>query len=153
MVAVRWSLALAVGGFLIFFGMMKFTGAAHIFPYIEYRATAAGIPFAQYAYPVGNFAIGAIEVITGLLLIAPTSRRAGALLAVLPFLGAVLFHLSPALGVITPSSFADPKPLDALADGGPFTAADFSGETSMLFYMAVGGLVASIFNLIVQRNT
>ena len=54
MAILRWGLALAVGGFLIFFGVMKFTGGAHIFPFIEYKAAAAGVPFADFAYPLGK---------------------------------------------------------------------------------------------------
>ena len=152
MTLLKWVLALAIGGFLIMFGVMKFTGAAHIFPYIEYKATALDAPFAAFAYPLGNYATGALELLAGGLLILPMTRRLGSQLAVLPFLGAVVFHLSPLLGIVTPAGFSDPKPEAALAAGGPFTAADFSGETNMLFLMALGGLVASIINLMIQRN-
>ena len=151
MTALRWVLALAVGGFLIMFGVMKFTGGAHIFPYIEYKAGAAGLPLASMAYPLGNYATGALELLAGVLLILPMTRSLGSKLAVLPFLGAVVFHISPALGIVTPAGYADPKPVEALAAGGPFLAEHFSGETtSMLFMMAAGGLVAAIINLIVQ---
>ena len=153
MTVLRWILALAVGGFLLMMGVMKFTGGAHIFPYIEFKAAEAGLPFAELAYPLGNYATGAVELLAGVLVILPITRRIGALLGVLPFVGAVLFHLSPALGVVTPTGYADPAPAEALAAGGPFAAADFAAsETSMLFMMAAAGLVLAVVNLIVQRK-
>ena len=153
MSVIRWIFALAVGGFLIFFGVMKFTGGAHIFPYIEYKAAGAGVPMAELAYPLGNYATGALELLAGVLVILPMTRSFGAKLAVLPFLGAVIFHLSPYLGVTTPVGYADPKPVDVLAAGGPFARSDFSeATTTMLFMMALGGLIAAIVNVFVQRD-
>ena len=154
MAILRWGLALAVGGFLIFFGVMKFTGGAHIFPFIEYKAAAAGVPFADFAYPLGNYATGALELLAGILLILPMTRTVGAKLAILPFLGAVLFHLSPYLGVTTPDGYADPKPIEALAAGGPFVRSDFSEGASMaLFTIALAGLVVAIINVFVQKKS
>ena len=153
MTILRWVLALAIGGFLVFFGVMKFTGGAHIFPYIEYKAAAAGLPFAEMAYPLGNYATGALELLAGVLLILPITRNLGAKLAVLPFLGAVAFHLSPFLGVTTPDGYANPKPVDIIAAGGPFARSDFSEAASMsLFMIAVAGLIASVINLFVQNK-
>ncbi|MEM8935714.1 MAG: hypothetical protein AAGC77_04845 [Pseudomonadota bacterium] len=150
---VRWVLALGVGAFLIFFGIAKFTGGAHIFPYIEYKASALGAPLAGLAYPLGNYATGALELAAGVLLILPMTRILGAKLAVLPFLGAFLFHLSPLLGVVTPDGFADPKPIAALAAGGPFTLADFSASASAgLFTFATIGLIASFANFVIQTR-
>ncbi|MBT8471754.1 MAG: hypothetical protein KJN99_04060, partial [Marinicaulis sp.] len=68
-------MALAVGGFLLFMGATKFSGRAHIFPYIEYKAAAGGIPFAEHAFPVGNLATGALEILAGLLVIIPPTRQ------------------------------------------------------------------------------
>lgn len=153
MTILRWALALAVGGFLVFFGVMKFSGGAHIFPYIEYQAGAAGAPFAELAYPLGNYATGGLELLAGILLIIPATRALGSKLAILPFLGAVGFHLSPFLGVTTPDGYADPKPVELLAAGGPFARSDFSEGASMaLFIMALAGFVAAIINLFVQRS-
>ncbi|MBL4618568.1 MAG: hypothetical protein JKX88_00545 [Marinicaulis sp.] len=150
---IKWGLALGVGGFLLMMGFMKFTGGAHIFPYIEFKASSAGLPFAEFAFPLGNMVTAALEVLAGVLLIVPMTRRIGAHLAVLPFLGAVVFHLSPVLGISTPTGYADPKPLEALAAGGPFARADFAAaESNMLFMMAAVGLAAAIINLIVQRT-
>jgi len=154
MIAVRWIFALGVGGFLLMMGVTKFTGGAHIFPFIEYKAAAAGFPLAGFAYPLGHIATGALEVIAGVLLILPMTRKIGAQLCTLPLLGAVVFHLSPLLGVTTPTGFADPKPVEALAAGGPFARTDFAAlESNTLFAMATGMLVVAITNLIVQRNS
>ncbi|MEM8772923.1 MAG: hypothetical protein AAGD92_14845 [Pseudomonadota bacterium] len=153
MTILKWILALAVGGFLIFFGFMKFSGGAHIFPYIEYKASGAGVPLAELAYPLGNYATGALELLAGVLLILPMTRSFGAKLAILPFLGAVAFHLSPFLGVVTPDAFADPKPVDVLAAGGPFARSDFSEGSSMaLFTIALVGFIAAIVNFFVQKR-
>ncbi len=153
MTIVKWALALAIGGFLLMFGFTKFSGGAHIFPLIELKASGAGLPFAELAYPLGNYATGALELVAGALLILPMTRQIGAKLAVLPFLGAVVFHLSPFLGISTPTGFADPKPVEVLAAGGPFARTDFAAtETTALFMIAVAGLVAAIVNVVVQRS-
>jgi len=153
MAILRWIFALALGAFLVFFGIMKFTGGAHIFPFIEYKMTTLGLPFAGLAYPLGNYATGALELIAGIALIVPASRALGAKIAVLPFLGAVIFHLSPLLGVTTPNAFSDPKPVEALAAGGPFVRSNFSEAASMaLFSIALIGLIAALVNLVVQRT-
>lgn len=149
---VRWGLALAIGGFLLFFGFLKFSGAAHIFPYIEFKASAAGLPLAGLAYPLGNYLTGALEMAAGALLILPMTRAFGAKLAVVPFLGAVVMHLSPFLGITTPDGYSEPGPVEALAAGGPFVRSDFSEATSMaLFMIASAGLIAAIINVFVQR--
>jgi len=153
MTIVKWALALAIGGFLLMFGFTKFSGGAHIFPLIELKASGAGLPFAELAFPLGNYATGALEVIAGALVILPMTRQIGAKLAVLPFLGAVVFHLSPFLGITTPTGFADPKPVEVLAAGGPFARTDFAAtETTALFMIAVAGLVAAIVNVVIQRS-
>ncbi|MFQ5564263.1 MAG: hypothetical protein ACE5FO_11920 [Parvularculaceae bacterium] len=153
MTVLRWVLSLAVGGFLIMFGAMKFMGAAFIFPYIEYKAAAAGLPLADLFYPVGNYAVGALELVAGVLVILPMTRSLGAPLAVVPLLGAVVFHLSPYLGIITPVDYADPKPAEALAAGGGFVRENFSAETApMLFITASVLLAAAIVNLLIRAR-
>ncbi len=153
MMIVKWALALAIGSFLLMFGFTKFSGAAHIFPLIELKASGAGLPFAALAFPLGNYATGALEVVAGALVILPATRQIGAKLAVLPFLGAVVFHLSPLLGISTPTGFADPKPVEVLAAGGPFARTDFAAtETTALFMIAVAGLIAAIVNVVIQRS-
>ncbi len=153
MVLVRWALALALGGFLILFGAMKFTGGAHIFPYIEYKAVAAGFPFADLFFPLLNHATGALEILAGALVILPATRALGSKISVLPLLGAVAFHLSPLLGVSTPDGYAAAKPVEALAAGGPFVRDHFSDATSpSLFTIAVVVLVAALANVFLQRD-
>ena len=153
MSAIKWVLALLLGGFLLFFGVMKFTGGAHIFPYVEYKAGAAGFPMADMFYPLMNYATAALEILAGALVILPMTRGIGSKLAVLPLLGAVVFHLSPLLGVSTPDGYATPAPTEALAAGGPFLREHFtSGESMTLFSMAVGMLVVALINLFLQRR-
>lgn len=150
---LKWVLALIVGGFLLAFGAMKFTGGAHIFPYIEYKATALGFPMADLFFPLVNYATGALEIVAGILVILPMTRLIGSKLAVLPLLGATVFHLSPLLGVTTPDGYSVPAPAEALAAGGPFLRDHFStGESMTLFSMAVGMLVVAIINAIIQRR-
>jgi len=132
---------------------MKFAGGAHIFPYIEYKAVAAGFPMAELFYPLVNYATGGLEILAGALVILPMTRAIGSKLAVLPLLGAVVFHLSPLLGVSTPDGYATPSPVEALAAGGPFLREHFtSGESMTLFSMAAGMLVVALINLVVQRR-
>ncbi len=150
---IKWVFAIIVGGFLLFFGYLKFSGAAFILPYIEYKGLTAGLPFAELAYPLGNYIIGGVEIITGALVLLPPTRRLGSLLAISPFLGAVIIHLSPYLGTVTPADFATPKPEAALAAGEGFVRTDFTAETgSALFFIAVGMLVVSIINLVIQQR-
>ena len=152
MTILKWILALAVGGFLLFFGYLKFSGAAFIFPYIEFKAGSADLPLAGLAFPLGNWLVGATEILAGLLVIVPFTRRIGAAFAVLPFLGAVIIHLSPYLGIVTPLDFAAEKPVAALAAGSGFFREHFTAETgSTLFMIAVGMLIISLVNLVVQR--
>jgi len=150
----KWVLSLAVGGFLIVFGIPKFTGGAHIFPLIEFKATALGFPMADLFFPLVNYATGALELVAGVLVILPMTRqRIGAYLAVLPFLGAFVFHISPLLGVITPNGFAeDAEGLTAALDAGAgFTQAHFTAETGpVLFALAAVFLVLSVVNAVLH---
>ncbi len=151
---VKWILSLAVGGFLILFGITKFTGGAHIFPVIEMKAAALGFPASDLFFPLVNYATGALELVAGALVILPMTRKIGAPLAVLPFLGAVVFHISPLLGVVTPEAFnTDNATLaDALSAGGPFVADHFTGSTPVLFILAAVFLLLSAANAFLQRG-
>jgi len=150
--ATRYA-AVFFAGLLVLFGALKFTSAAHIFPYIEYKAMGLGFPFARLFYPVANWGTGALEIAAGALLLLPATRFIGARLAVLPVAGAVAFHLSPLLGVNTPTGYANDPPLEALAAGGGFVRTDFTAVTSpMLFFIAVAVFAASVLNLILHRE-
>ncbi len=154
MMLLRWALALGVGGFLLFFGYLKLSGEAFIFPYIEYLAEARGLPFAGYAFPLVNWIVGGIEVLAGLLVILPFTRDFGSWFSVLPFGGAVATHLSPYLGINTPVNFAIPRPVDALQAGEGFVRTDFTEQTGIvLFLIAVGMLIISLLNAFVQNRT
>lgn len=155
----KWVLSLAVGGFLIVFGITKFTGGAHIFPLIEMKATAIGFPLASLFFPLVNYATGALELLAGVLVILPMTRKSiGAPLAVLPFLGAVVFHISPLLGVITPNGYALTEDGSKLADaalkaGGGFEPSHFTPETGpMLFILAAVFLVLAAVNAALHRG-
>lgn len=152
----KWILSLVVGGFLIVMGITKFTGGAHIFPLIEMQASGLGFPMADLFFPLVNYATGALEVVAGTLVILPMTRaKIGAPLAVLPFLGAVVFHISPLLGVVTPNGYAEGADgLDAaLAAGKGFTPEHFTAETGpSLFIMAAAFLVLAIVNAALHRR-
>ena len=155
---VKWVLSLALGAFLIVFGVTKFTGGAHIFPYIEYKAAALGFPMADVFFPVVNYATGLLEIAAGLLVIAPFTRVIGSKIAVLPLFGAVIFHLSPLLGVKTPDGFneADAATVSltaALEAGGPFLRDHFSaGASYSLFSIAAVMLAIALANTVLHRR-
>ena len=154
---VKWLLSLAVGGFLIVFGITKFTGGAHIFPLIEMNAVGLGFPLADLFFPLVNYATGLLELVAGALVILPMTRtKIGAPLAVLPFLGAVVFHLSPLLGVVTPNGYAEgAEGLEAaLSAGTGFVPEHFTAETGpSLFALAAVFLVLAIVNAVLHRRT
>ena len=95
-------------------------------------------------------------MVAGALVILPQTRaKIGAPLAVLPFLGAVVFHLSPLLGVVTPMGYAEgAEGLEAaLAAGSGFTPEHFTAETGpALFAMAAVFLVLAIVNFFLHRR-
>ncbi|MEM7005089.1 MAG: hypothetical protein AAF498_04355 [Pseudomonadota bacterium] len=152
----KWILSLTVGGLLILFGITKFTGGAHIFPLIELKATAIGFPMADLFFPLVNYLVGGLEVAAGVLVILPATRRAfGALLAVVPFFGAVLFHLSPLLGVVTPNGYAEGADglSEALASGTGFETAHFTADAGpALFIIASLLLVLSAANAYLHKS-
>ncbi|MEL7130199.1 MAG: hypothetical protein AAGK23_11690 [Pseudomonadota bacterium] len=156
MTILKWGLSLAVGGFLIIFGVTKFTGGAHIFPLIEMNATDLGVPFAGLFFPVVNYVTGLLELVAGALVLLPMTRKSiGAPLAVLPFLGAVVFHLSPLLGVVTPNGYAEGADgLDAaLQAGSGFEPSHFTAETGpVLFILAAAFLLLSVINAYLHKQ-
>ncbi len=163
MAIVKKVLPFAVGIFLLVFGGLKF-GGAHIFQFMEYNATRMGLPLADLLYPVANYATGLLEIAAGVLVMLPQTRvRIGAPLAVLPFLGAFLFHLSPLLGVTTPDGFNTEAvdgviPLEqALAQGSGFAREHFvplqpSAESPVLFILAVVFLGVAVANFVLTRG-
>ncbi len=157
MAIVKWLLAIVTGGFLVAFGVMKFT-TAHIFQFIEAKATLEGLPLADLFHPEVNAVVGGAEIaagaliLLGVLLSLDNIRRLGALLAVALIGGAVGFHLSPYLGINTPTGLSvnAAAPWEIPADFTPAIPAEYP---PVLFYIAVvmGGV--AVVNLLVTLAT
>ncbi|MEM9561742.1 MAG: DoxX family protein [Actinomycetota bacterium] len=119
---VENTLAVLVGLAFIVFGAAKFTGRGPSFRYIEYQSGY------EWVDPLLTFATGFGELAAGVLLLAPASRfprarTVGSGLVLMIMLGAFALHLSPWLGISTPTETID----GATA---PWTAADFAEERS-----------------------
>jgi len=140
MTGIRWALALAVGVFLLAFGAMKFTGDNPIFAYIAF---SSGIGLFE---PVVRMAVGVAEIVTGAALIYPRTRGLGAVMATGVVAGALVFHLSPWLGINAPTGFAPgaTAPYDA--------ASDFAAGAPVLFFMACGVFVAAAISAFLERE-
>ena len=94
-IATGLSILLALG--LAFFGVQKF-GAENIV--FETLATRSGISLFE---PGIRIATGIAEIGAALLLLLPRTRLFGALAAVGIVGGAIVFHLSPWLGINVPT--------------------------------------------------
>lgn len=117
-------LTYALGLFLISSGVAKFTGG-YVFQYIEHQS---GL---DVFYPYVNHATGGVEILVGLLIMLPSTRLLGAIGAAAVLGGAIVFHLSPWLGISMPTGLVD----GATA---PWTAADFAtSTTSVPFFLAI----------------
>lgn len=89
------SILIAVG--LAFFGLQKFGAENVVF---ETLATRSGISLFE---PGIRIATGLAEIGAALLLVLPRTRLLGALAAVGIVGGAIVFHLSPWLGINVPT--------------------------------------------------
>ena len=89
-------LPLLLGAGFIFFGAQKFGAENAVFEIIAERS---GLSFFE---PHIRRLTGVVELVAGLLLILPSSRKLGALFGLTILLGAVGFHLSPWLGINVP---------------------------------------------------
>lgn len=155
---VRWGVAIALGLFLIAFGVTKFTGA-HIFQFIEANAAAKDLPLQGLFHPTLNMITGVAEILAGVLVLVPATRAVGGLLGLGVIGGAIVFHVSPYLGVSTPAGFAE------TADGAPWTlaaqasdtvAADFppvAEYSPFLFILAVVMFLVALANLALSRKS
>lgn len=123
---LRWIFALVLAALFLFMAHFKFmpeitgemTGAGNpVFPLL---AKNTGVALVE---PYFRWITGVMEIITGLLLIAPRTRMAGAGLGLLILLGALTAHFSPFLGIDIPDA----------------------GKT--IFYMAIGMTVLSLIVL------
>lgn len=118
--------AILLAAFLAMMGVQKFGAENIIFATIAERS---GIDIFE---PVIRMLTGAAELGAALLLLIPRTRLFGALGAVAIIGGAILFHLSPWLGINV-----------AMAPGeepGP-----------MLFMMAAGSFLLAVLTLILAR--
>lgn len=139
MAVFRWIAALALGFALIAFGVMKFAGPNPIFAYIEFRS---GIGFAE---PFGAWITGALEILAGLAIALPATRRTGLYLGGAVIGGAILTHLSPFLGIATPAGFTE----GALP---PWDGSDFLPAETGLFVVAIGLLGLLALNLWLEHR-
>ena len=126
----------ALALFLISSGAAKF-GGGHVFQYIEHKS---GI---DLFHPFSNYVVGAAEVLAGAFILFRRTRLAGALVASFVMVGAVAFHLSPWLGVSTPTGLTE-------GAAAPWTADDFVSTTTVVpFVLAI---VTCFGSLLVMRS-
>ncbi|WP_203293222.1 DoxX family protein [Maricaulis parjimensis] len=89
--------------FMVFMGAQKFGGANPVFQYI---AEQSGIGLFE---PVIRMATGAAEILAAVLLVAglfvAAVRSCGGMLSAAIIGGAIVFHLSPWLGISAPVAF------------------------------------------------
>ncbi|MBL4616061.1 MAG: DoxX family protein [Robiginitomaculum sp.] len=109
--------------FLIFMGVQKFLGPNPVFSYL---AETTGFELFE---PGIRILTGIMEMIAALLLLWPAMRKCGGLLAAAVIGGALVFHLSPFLGINAPVAFAP--------DGSYI-------KSPMLFFMAIGSFIVSL---------
>ena len=119
--------AFILAGFLIMMGAQKFGAENIIFATIAERS---GIALFE---PTIRMATGAGEIAAALLLLLPKTRFLGALGAVAIIGGAIMFHLSPWLGIEV-----------VMTPGGKPTPA--------LFMMALGSFALAVFTLMTTRT-
>jgi len=119
--------ALLLAAFLVMMGAQKFGAENIIFTTIAERS---GIALFE---PGVRMLTGILEIVAALLLIVPKLRSLGALLSFGLIGGAILFHLSPWLGIKV-----------SLEPGAPATA--------MLFSMAVASFLLTCFVLFQNRH-
>lgn len=126
----------ALALFLISSGAAKL-GGGHVFQFIEHKS---GIGL---FHPFSNYVVGAAEVLAGAFILFRRTRLAGALVASFVMVGAVAFHLSPWLGVSTPTGLTE-------GAAAPWTADGFVSTTTVVpFVLAI---VTCFGSLLVMRS-
>jgi hypothetical protein len=132
---LRWGAGLLLAAFMVFMGSQKFGPANPVFQYI---AEQSGIDLFE---PIVRMAVGASEILAAVLLVAGlfivSVRGVGGLLSLGVVGGAIVFHLSPWLGISAPVAF------------------DEAGQyvfSPMLFGMAVGAFVLSLLVVWLDRD-
>ena len=120
---VRWVLALLLAAFFLYMAHFKFLpGVNAVFSTLAERSGIAAFE------PFGRFGTGALEILTGILLVLPATRRQGAMLGLLILIGAIVFHFSPWLGI------------------------DVPGIGPSLFYTALAGLALNLVVLVLEST-
>lgn len=127
MTLVKHIFAIALAGAMLFMGAQKFGADNFIF------ITIAENTHIALFEPGFRLVTGVLEIVAGLLMFHPKSRALGAAVATSVVIGAVGFHLSPALGIKV-----------ALEPG--------AEPTYQLFIMALVFLVLSFVNLFLNRD-
>lgn len=102
-----------------------------------FRATS-GI---AYFEPLGRFSVGVLEVIAGLLLLAPFTRRIGAILGFIIVLALCALVVQLVMQGIT-------VPVDTIGEGGVVTTTET--DASGLFYLLLGLLAALIAVIVIH---
>lgn len=90
-------LSLIVAALFLFFGVQKFIANPN--PIFSIIAERSGISLFE---PGIRMITGVAELGAGLLILLPKTRKLGALLGLAIVSGAILFHLSPWLGISVP---------------------------------------------------
>lgn len=124
---VKHIFAIALAAAMLYMGAQKFGTDNFIFTTISENTHIA------FFEPNFRLITGVLEIVAGLLMFHPKSRALGAAVATSVVVGAVGFHLSPALGIKV-----------ALEPG--------AEPTYLLFSMAIVFLVLSLANLFFNRD-
>lgn len=125
---IRHIPAILLAAFMIFMGVQKFGAENMVFSIIAERS---GIALFE---PQIRILTGVLELLAAALLIFPRVRGFGAILSFCLIGGAILFHLSPWLGINVSTEPGAPA-------------------TPMLFSMAVGSFVLTLLVLFLTRHT
>ncbi len=126
MTVVKHILAIALAAAMLLMGAQKFGAENLIF------ATIADNTNVAFFEPIFRVITGVLEIVAGLLMFHPKTRALGAAVSTSVVIGAVGFHLSPALGIkVALEAGAEP--------------------TYQLFIMAIVFLVLALANLFLNR--
>lgn len=132
---VRWGAGLLLAAFLVFMGIQKFGDANPVFQFI---AEQSGIGLFE---PVIRMLTGVAEIAAAALIVAGLAfgmfRGLGALLSAGVIGGAIVFHLSPWLGINAPVAFDE---------AGNYVT------SPMLFIMAVVFFVISVVLVMLDKQ-
>lgn len=140
---VRPALIVLLGLFMAFIGLQKFTGDNAVFSYIAWQS---GISLFE---PGVRLLTGLAELTSSGLLLASLFvdrlRGLGAVVSLGVIGGAILFHLSPWLGINAPVAFSE-------AASAPYTQLSDYQTSPMLFIMAVVFFLISAVIIYLEKD-